>query len=75
MFTAPISGTRGWNEGEFTSGGIETSEIDIATLESKKAKGLFVAGEILNVDGQVGGFNLSWAWSTGWIAGTLGGSA
>jgi predicted Rossmann fold flavoprotein len=71
-FTAVVADTRGWNEGEFTSGGVETSEIDTTTLESLKAKGLFFAGEILNVDGQVGGFNLSWAWSTGYIAGKLG---
>lgn len=70
-FTAPVTDTRGWNEGEFTSGGVDTSEVNPKTLESKKAPGLFLAGEILNVDGQVGGFNLSWAWSTGWVAGKL----
>jgi predicted Rossmann fold flavoprotein len=68
-FTSAVSDTRGWNEGEFTSGGVDTNEINHETLESKKQKGLFFAGEILNVDGQVGGFNLSWGWATGWIAG------
>lgn len=63
--------TRGWNEGEFTAGGVDTDEVDHNTLESMKVKGLYLAGEILNVDGQVGGFNLSWAWSTGYVAGKL----
>jgi len=72
-FTADVSDTRGWNEGEFTAGGVATDEVHTGTLESKKASGLFFAGEILNVDGQVGGFNLSWAWSTGWVAGKLSG--
>ena len=66
-----MTDTRSWNEGEFTAGGVETNDVDPQTLESKKAKGLFFAGEILNVHGHVGGFNLSWAWSTGWIAGKL----
>lgn len=68
-FESEVTGTRGWNEGEFTAGGVDTSEIDSQTMMSKKAKQVFLAGEILNVDGQVGGFNLSWAWATGWIAG------
>lgn len=70
-FTSDVSETRGWNEGEFTAGGVDTTEVDRVTLESKKVPGLFFAGEILNVDGQVGGFNLSWAWSSGWVAGKL----
>ena len=70
-FTAEVTGTRGWNEGEFTAGGVDTDEVDPKTLESKKSKGLYFAGEILNVDGQVGGFNLSWAWSTGFVAGKI----
>ncbi len=70
-FTSEVTDTRGWNEGEFTAGGVDTNEIDPKTLESKKERGLYFAGEIINVHGQVGGFNLSWAWSTGWIAGKL----
>jgi predicted Rossmann fold flavoprotein len=65
-----ISGTRGWNEAEFTAGGVETNEVNAATLESKIVPGLYFCGEILNVDGDIGGFNLSWAWSSGWIAGS-----
>ena len=70
-FTADVADTRGWNEGEFTAGGVDTDEVNHKTLESTKVLGLYLAGEILNVDGQVGGFNLSWAWSTGWVAGKL----
>ncbi|MFS8130409.1 MAG: aminoacetone oxidase family FAD-binding enzyme, partial [Candidatus Dojkabacteria bacterium] len=70
-FRADISATRGWNEAEFTAGGIDTTEIDNQTLESKKIKGLYFCGEILDVDGDVGGFNLSWAWSSGFVAGQL----
>jgi predicted flavoprotein YhiN len=67
----PIDGTRGWNEAEFTAGGVDTDEIEHKTLASKKADGIHLAGELVNVDGQVGGFNLSWAWSSGWVAGKL----
>lgn len=70
-FTAGISATRGWNEAEFTAGGLDTTEIDNQTLESKKIKGLYFCGEILDVDGDVGGFNLSWAWASGFVAGKL----
>lgn len=70
-FKSEVMATRGWNEGEFTAGGVDTNEVDQQTLESKLVSGLYLAGEILNVDGQVGGFNLSWAWSTGWVAGCL----
>lgn len=66
-----ITDTRGWNEAEFTAGGINTDEIKIGTLESKKVPGLYFCGEILDVDGDVGGFNLSWAWSSGFVAGKL----
>jgi predicted Rossmann fold flavoprotein len=66
-----IDATRGWNEAEFTAGGVDTKEIDPITLESLKAPGVYIAGEMIDVDGQVGGFNLSWAWSSGWVAGKL----
>ncbi|KSV18338.1 hypothetical protein DA01_02625 [Dehalococcoides mccartyi] len=64
-----VSGTRGWNEAEFTAGGIDTGEIDIQTLESKLVKGLYLAGEVLDVNGVRGGYNLGWAWASGYIAG------
>ncbi len=70
-FTARVTDTRGWNEAEFTAGGVDTAEVDHLSLASKKADGLYFAGEILDVDGQVGGFNLSWAWASGWVAGKM----
>lgn len=66
-----IEATRGWNEAEFTAGGVDTSEIDPKTLESKLVPNLYLCGEILNVDGDVGGYNLSWAWASGSVAGKL----
>lgn len=66
-----ISGTRGWNEAEFTAGGVDTTEVKEGTLESKMVKSLYFCGEILNVDGDVGGFNLSWSWASGYVAGKL----
>ncbi len=70
-YTAHIAGTRGWNEGEFTAGGVSTDELNPQTLESVVQKGMYFAGELIDVDGPVGGFNLSWAWASGWVAGKL----
>jgi predicted flavoprotein YhiN len=64
-----IIGTRGWNEAEFTSGGIDTEDVRGITLESKLKKGVYFAGEILNVNGERGGYNLAWAWASGFVAG------
>lgn len=70
-YQVKITQTRGWNEAEFTAGGVDTEQVD-QKLKSKLVASLYFAGEILNVDGDVGGFNLSWAWSSGWVAGQLG---
>jgi len=64
-----IQGTRGWNEAEFTSGGIDAREVKPRTLESKLRPGLYFAGEILDVQGRRGGYNLAWAWASGFVAG------
>jgi predicted Rossmann fold flavoprotein len=64
-----VHGTRGWNEAEFTSGGVDAREVDPRTLESRLRKGIFFAGEILDVQGKRGGFNLAWAWASGLVAG------
>jgi len=64
-----VSGTRGWNEAEFTAGGIPADEINHATLESKKCSQLYLCGEVLDVDGNRGGYNLAWAWASGFVAG------
>jgi predicted Rossmann fold flavoprotein len=65
-----VQGTRGWNEAEFTLGGIDIGEVMPGTLESARRKGLHFAGEILDVGGRRGGFNLSWAWASGYVAGS-----
>jgi predicted Rossmann fold flavoprotein len=70
-FKVRLTGTRGWNEAEFTAGGVDTTEIKSKTLESTLCPGLYLCGEILNVDGDIGGYNLSWAWSSGYVAGKL----
>jgi len=64
-----VESTRGWNEAEFTSGGVDINEVDSQTLESKKQKGLYLAGEILDVQARRGGYNLAWAWASGHITG------
>lgn len=64
-----VIGTRGWNEAEFTAGGILAEDVDPLTLESKLQKGLYFAGEILDVQGRRGGYNLAWAWASGAVAG------
>ncbi|MCX6357706.1 MAG: aminoacetone oxidase family FAD-binding enzyme [Candidatus Aureabacteria bacterium] len=64
-----ITGTRGWNEAEFTSGGVKVTEVNPRTLESTRQRGLYFAGEILDVTGKRGGYNLAWAWASGYIAG------
>jgi predicted Rossmann fold flavoprotein len=61
--------SRGYSHAEVTSGGIPLEEIDPATMQSRVCPGLFLVGEILDVDGRLGGFNFQWAWSSGWIAG------
>ena len=69
-WTFQVTGTRSWNEAQVTAGGIDTDLIDPETLESKIIPGLFFSGEIMNVDGDCGGYNLHWAWATGHIAGS-----
>ena len=65
----PIEGTRGFNFGQAAAGGIPLSEVDLNTMESRKQKGLFFAGEVLDVVGPCGGYNLTWAIATGMLAG------
>jgi predicted flavoprotein YhiN len=60
-----VTGVLGYSKAEVTAGGIDWSEINPKTLESKLAPGLFFAGEILDVDGRIGGFNFQWAWASG----------
>lgn len=64
-----VSGTMPWPEAQVTAGGIALDEVDPATLESRLVPGLYFCGEVLDVDGDCGGFNLQWAWSSGFVAG------
>lgn len=65
-----VTGLRGYNEAIITKGGIRTREIDPGTMESKQVKGLYFAGEVLDLDALTGGFNLQIAWSTAYAAGS-----
>ena len=69
-FTMTITDTNGFENAQTCTGGVPLSEIDCNTMESKKTKGLFFAGELLDVDGTCGGYNLQWAWSSGFVAGS-----
>jgi predicted Rossmann fold flavoprotein len=60
----PVSGARGYNYAEVTAGGVVLSEIDPSTMESHVCRGLYLVGEVLDVDGRIGGFNFQWAWSS-----------
>jgi len=64
-----VTGTRGWNEADFTAGGVDLDGVDVKTLGSRRVKGLYFSGEILDVNGRRGGYNLAWAWASGYIAG------
>jgi predicted flavoprotein YhiN len=64
-----LAGTLGFEKAEVTAGGVALEEIDSRTLQSKRVPGLYIAGEVLDVDGPIGGYNFQAAWSTGWKAG------
>jgi predicted Rossmann fold flavoprotein len=66
----PVTGDRGWNYAEVTAGGVPLAELRLTTMESRIVPGLFLCGEILDVDGRIGGFNFQWAWASGRLAGT-----
>jgi len=65
----PVAHGRGWNYAEVTAGGVPLNEIDFRTMQSRKTPGLYLAGEILDCDGNIGGYNFQWAWATGFLAG------
>jgi len=63
------AGVMPFKNAQVTAGGLDTRDFDPLTLESRLARGLYAAGEVLDVDGECGGYNLQWAWSSGWVAG------
>ena len=70
-FTLPITGTCGFDQAQVTAGGLRTGEFDPRTLESRLVPGFYACGEVLDIDGDCGGFNLQWAWASGRLAGRL----
>lgn len=66
----PVTGTLGFKKAEVTAGGVALDEVDSRTMQSKRVPGLFLAGEVLDLDGPIGGYNFQAAWSTGWLAGS-----
>jgi predicted Rossmann fold flavoprotein len=66
------AGTVGYSKAEVTRGGVDTNELSSKTMEAKKVPGLYFIGEVVDVTGWLGGYNLHWAWASGWAAGTSG---
>jgi predicted Rossmann fold flavoprotein len=64
-----VTGSQSWHDAQVAAGGISLDEVNPATLESLRQPGFYLCGEVLDVDGDCGGFNLQWAWSSGWVAG------
>lgn len=62
-------GTEGYEKAEVTAGGVDTGELSAKTMESRKAPGLYFIGEVVDVTGQLGGYNFQWAWASGFCAG------
>lgn len=69
QFETEITGSGDFTQAQVCSGGADTREVNPDTMESRKVPGLYLAGELLDVDGACGGYNLQWAWSSGWLAG------
>jgi predicted Rossmann fold flavoprotein len=64
-----VTGSQSWHDAQVAAGGVPLDEVNPETLESRRQPGLYLCGEVLDVDGDCGGFNLQWAWSSGWVAG------
>lgn len=64
-----VEGTASWNNAQVTKGGADVTQFDCVTMQSKLVKGLYACGEVLDIDGDCGGYNLQWAWSSGYMAG------
>lgn len=68
-WTFDAIGSQSWHDAQVAAGGIPVDEVNGETLESLRQPGFYLCGEVLDVDGDCGGFNLQWAWSSGWVAG------
>ena len=69
QYETVVIATNPYENAQICCGGVDTRQIEPATMESKLIKGLYFAGEIVDVDGICGGYNLQWAWTSGYIAG------
>ncbi len=70
-WTVMPAGSEGFGKAEVTAGGVDTDELSAKTMESRKVPGLFLIGEVVDVTGQLGGFNFQWAWASGFCAGQV----
>ena len=68
-YALKVTGYQPFEQAQVCSGGVDTTEVDARTLESTQNPGLYFAGELLDIDGKCGGYNLQWAWSSGYVAG------
>ena len=73
--TLPWSGDEGYRKAEVTGGGVSLAEVDPRTMESRRHRGLYLCGEVLDAFGPIGGYNFLWAWATGRAAGRGAGAA
>lgn len=64
-----VTGTQSWNNAQVTAGGVPAAQVNGSTLESLRTSGIYITGELLDIDGDCGGYNLQWAWTSGYIAG------
>jgi predicted Rossmann fold flavoprotein len=71
----PVTGNRGFDYAEVTAGGVPLSEVEVLSMRSRVCEGLYLCGEILDVDGKIGGYNFQWAWASGRLAGRSAGEA
>ena len=68
-WTFRVTGSQSWHDAQVSAGGISVDDVNAESLESRRQPGFYLCGEVLDVDGDCGGFNLQWAWSSGWVAG------
>ena len=73
-FTFHITRCRGYEQAQVCTGGVPLAELKNCSMESAKVPGLYLCGELLDVDGACGGYNLQWAWTSGYLAGNAAGS-
>ena len=74
-FRIDITGSKDFDSAQVCAGGVSTAQINPETMESRLVPGLYFAGEVVDIDGMCGGYNLQWAWSSGWVAGKHAGTA